>query len=124
MTAARTNRSFVLSSHQTSAIKNQPGPIRTAPFGRANKLSSHPSISRRGANQKPSEMPTRRAPCLVQYVSVRPHSRNWGADLPILIFMFYTPKGLSKIACVAHASVFAARRAEFEAVARGVTLAR
>ena len=54
----------------------------------------------------------------------RPAIRNWAADLPTLIFMFYTPKGLSKIACVAHASVFAARRAEFEAVARGVTLAR
>jgi hypothetical protein len=50
---------------------------------------------------------------------VRLHSRNWAADLPTLIFMFYTPKGLSKIACVAQASVFAARRAEF-----GVTLVR
>jgi hypothetical protein len=54
----------------------------------------------------------------------RPAIRNWAADLPTLIFMFYIPKGLSKIACVAPASVFAARRAEFEAVARGVTLVR
>jgi hypothetical protein len=54
----------------------------------------------------------------------RPALRGWMADLPTLIFMFYTPKGLSKIACVAHRGVFEARRAEFEAVARGVTLAR
>jgi hypothetical protein len=54
---------------------------------------------------------------------VRLHSRNWAADLPTLIFMFYTLKGLSKIACVAHATVFAAR-GEFEAVARGVTRVR
>jgi hypothetical protein len=51
-------------------------------------------------------------------------SRDWAADRPALIFMFYTPKGLNKIACVADMAVFAARRAEFEAVARGVTLAR
>jgi len=54
----------------------------------------------------------------------RPAVRGWAADLPTLIFMFYTPKGLSKIACVAPEAVFAARRAEFEAVARGVSLAR
>jgi hypothetical protein len=38
--------------------------------------------------------------------------------------MFYTPKGLSKIVCVALQAIFEARRAEFEAVARGITLAR
>jgi hypothetical protein len=54
----------------------------------------------------------------------RPAIRSWAADLPTLIFMFYTPKGLSKIACVAPEAVFKARRDEFEAVARGVTLAR
>jgi hypothetical protein len=54
----------------------------------------------------------------------RPALRGWIANLPTLIFMFYTPKGLSKIACVAHQAVFEARRAEFEAVAHGVTLAR
>jgi hypothetical protein len=54
----------------------------------------------------------------------RPAIRNWAADLPTLIFMFYTPKGLSKIACVAPQTVFEARRAEFEAVARGITLVR
>jgi hypothetical protein len=35
--------------------------------------------------------------------------------------MFYTPKGLSKIACVTDAAMFAARRSEFEVVARGLT---
>jgi hypothetical protein len=54
----------------------------------------------------------------------RPAVRSWTADLPTLIFLLYTPKGLNKITCVAHAPVFAARRAEFEAVARGTTLAR
>jgi hypothetical protein len=54
----------------------------------------------------------------------RPAIRSWTADRPTLIFMFYTPKGLSKIACVAPQTVFAARRGEFEAVARGVTVAR
>jgi hypothetical protein len=54
----------------------------------------------------------------------RPALRGWTGGLPTLIFMFYTPKGLSKIACVAPQAVFEARRAEFEAVARGITLAR
>ena len=52
----------------------------------------------------------------------KPTIRNWAADQPTLIFIFYTPKGLSKIACVAPQSIFEARRAEFEAVARGTTL--
>ncbi len=54
----------------------------------------------------------------------RPAAQDWIADRPALIFMFYTPKGLTKIICVASAAVFAARRAEFEAVARGITLPR
>jgi hypothetical protein len=54
----------------------------------------------------------------------KPALRSWTADQPTLIFMFYTPRGLSKITCVAPEAVFAARRAEFEAVVRGVTLAR
>jgi hypothetical protein len=54
----------------------------------------------------------------------RPALRGWVASQPTLIFMFYTPKGLSKVACIAGAAVFEARRAEFEAVARTVTLAR
>jgi hypothetical protein len=54
----------------------------------------------------------------------RPALRGWTAGLPTLIFMFYTPKGLSKTACVAPPAVFEARRAEFEAVARGITPAR
>jgi hypothetical protein len=49
---------------------------------------------------------------------------GWIADLPTLIFMFYTPKGLNKVTCVADAAVFGARRVEFEVVARGVTLVR
>jgi hypothetical protein len=55
---------------------------------------------------------------------VKPATQGWIADVPTLIFMFYTPKGLSKITCAATRSVFAARRVEFEAIARGVTLPR
>ena len=54
----------------------------------------------------------------------KPGIPGWAADQPTLVFMFYTPKGVSKIACVAPPSVFAAHRAEFEQVARGVTLAQ
>ena len=54
----------------------------------------------------------------------RPATRGWAADLPTLIFMFYTPKGLNKIACIADSALFDARRTEFEMVVRGVTLAR
>ena len=34
----------------------------------------------------------------------KPMIRNWAADQPTLIFMFYTPKGLSKIACLNRSS--------------------
>jgi hypothetical protein len=62
---------------------------------------------------------------LVQATSkARPSVRGWAAGLPTLIFMFYTPKGLNKVTCVAGPANFEARRAEFEAVARSVTLAR
>jgi hypothetical protein len=54
----------------------------------------------------------------------KPAVAGWTGDMPTLIFMFYTPKGLSKAVCFAQAEVFAARRAEFEAVARGITLPR
>jgi hypothetical protein len=54
----------------------------------------------------------------------KPALPNWAANQPTLVFMFYTPKGLNKITCVAPQAVFAARRVEFEAVVRGVTLAR
>jgi hypothetical protein len=54
----------------------------------------------------------------------KPAVADWTADRLMLIFMFYTPKGLSKAACFAQAEVFTARRAEFEAVARGITLPR
>jgi hypothetical protein len=46
---------------------------------------------------------------------------GWVPDRPALIFMLYTPKGLSKVACFAPAALFEARRSEFEAVARGLT---
>jgi hypothetical protein len=54
----------------------------------------------------------------------KPTLPNWAANQPTLVFMFYTPRGLNKITCVAPEAVFVARRAEFEAVVRGVTLAR
>jgi hypothetical protein len=54
----------------------------------------------------------------------RPAIPDWVAGQPALVFMFYTPKGVCKIACVAPRAIFAARRAEFVDVVRGVTLAR
>jgi hypothetical protein len=54
----------------------------------------------------------------------KPTIRNWTPDQPTLIFVFYTPRGVSKIACVAPPPIFEAHRPEFEAVARGVTLAQ
>jgi hypothetical protein len=51
----------------------------------------------------------------------KPAVRGWVANRPTLIFMLYTPKGLTKVACFAQAEVFAARRSEFEAVAQGLT---
>lgn len=54
----------------------------------------------------------------------RPGIPGWMADQPTLVFFFYTPRGLNRIACIAPHAVFDARRAEFEQVVRGVTLAR
>lgn len=54
----------------------------------------------------------------------KPTVRNWIAKQPTLIFMFYTPKGLSKVACTADQALFEKRRPEFEAVVGGVTPAR
>jgi len=54
----------------------------------------------------------------------RPAVADWKAELPTLIFLFYTPKGLSKAACFAEKDAFEARRSEFEAIARGMTLPR
>jgi hypothetical protein len=54
----------------------------------------------------------------------KPMVRDWVAEQPTFIFLFYTPKGLSKVACVAPQPIFEARRAEFETVVRGTTLAQ
>jgi hypothetical protein len=54
----------------------------------------------------------------------KPATPGWRADLAALIFMSYTPKGLTKVTCTAVASVFEARRGDFEAVANSVTLPR
>ena len=54
----------------------------------------------------------------------KPTIQNWAADQPTLIFIFYTPKGLTEIACVAPRPIFEARRLEFEAVVRGTTVAQ
>jgi hypothetical protein len=54
----------------------------------------------------------------------KPATPGWRADLATLIFMLYTPKGLTKVTCTAAAAVFEARRGEFEAVASAVTLPR
>ncbi len=67
---------LVISWHQTGTIKNQPGSIRTIPFGRADMLSPQPRISSRGANQRPSEVPTRWVDSSARCVSVHLHSRK------------------------------------------------
>jgi hypothetical protein len=54
----------------------------------------------------------------------KPATPGWRADLATLIFMSYTPKGLTKVTCTAVAAVFEARRGDFEAVANAVTLPR
>ena len=54
----------------------------------------------------------------------KPATPGWRADLATLIFMLYTPKGLTKVTCTATAAVFEARRGEFEAVANAVTMPR
>jgi hypothetical protein len=54
----------------------------------------------------------------------RPATRGWREGLPTRIFMRYTPKGLTKAICTAVPAAFEARRGEFEAVARAVTVPR
>jgi hypothetical protein len=54
----------------------------------------------------------------------KPATPGWRADLAAVIFMLYTPKGLTKVTCTAEPTVFEARRSEFEAVAKAVTLPR
>jgi hypothetical protein len=54
----------------------------------------------------------------------RPATPGWRDGLPTRIFMLYTPKGLTKTTCAASPAAFEARRSEFEAVARAVTVPR
>jgi hypothetical protein len=54
----------------------------------------------------------------------RPATPGWRGGLPTRIFMLYTPKGLTKATCSAMPAAFEARRGEFEAVARAVTVPR
>jgi hypothetical protein len=54
----------------------------------------------------------------------RPATPGWRDGLPSRIFMFYTPKGLTRATCSALPAAFGARRGEFEAVARAVTVPR
>ncbi len=54
----------------------------------------------------------------------KPATPGWRADLAAAIFMLYTPKGLTKVTCTADPPVFEARRNEFEAVAKAVTMPR
>jgi hypothetical protein len=54
----------------------------------------------------------------------RPGTPGWRDGLPTRIFMLYTPKGLTKATCSAMPAAFEARRGEFEAVARAVTVPR
>jgi hypothetical protein len=54
----------------------------------------------------------------------KPATPGWRADLATLIFMLYTPKGLTKVTCTAAPAVFEARRGEFEAIANAVTMPR
>jgi hypothetical protein len=52
----------------------------------------------------------------------RPATPGWRDGVPTRIFMLYTPKGLTKATCAASPAAFEARRGEFEAVARAVTV--
>jgi hypothetical protein len=54
----------------------------------------------------------------------KPAVPGWTADQPALVFMFYTPKGLTKIVCTAPHAVFEPHRGEFERVVSGVRLVR
>jgi hypothetical protein len=54
----------------------------------------------------------------------KPATPGWRADLATLIFMHYTPKGLTKVTCTAAPAVFEPHRSEFEAVANAVTMPR
>ena len=54
----------------------------------------------------------------------RPATPGWRDGLSTRIFMLYTPKGLTKAVCSAAPATFEARRGEFEAVARAVTVPR
>jgi hypothetical protein len=54
----------------------------------------------------------------------RPATPGWQDGLPTRIFMLYTPKGLTRATCRAIPAAFEARRGEFEAVARAVTVPR
>jgi hypothetical protein len=51
----------------------------------------------------------------------KPATPGWRADLAAVIFMLYTPKGLTKVTCTAEPAAFEGRRSEFEAVAKAVT---
>jgi hypothetical protein len=54
----------------------------------------------------------------------RPATPGWRDGLPTRIFMLYTPKGLTRATCSAMPAAFEARRGEFEAVARAITVPR
>jgi hypothetical protein len=54
----------------------------------------------------------------------RPATPGWRGGVPTRIFMLYTPKGLTKATCSAVPAAYEARRGEFEAVARAVTVPR
>jgi hypothetical protein len=54
----------------------------------------------------------------------KPATPGWRADLAAAIFMLYTPRGLTTVTCTAEPAAFEARRSEFEAVAKAVTLPR
>jgi hypothetical protein len=54
----------------------------------------------------------------------RPATQGWREGLPTRIFMLYTPKGLTKATCSAVPAAYEARRGEFEAVARALTVPR
>jgi len=54
----------------------------------------------------------------------KPAIAGWAAGQPALVFMFYTPKGVNMVACVAPQALFKAHRAEFEQVVRSVKLAQ
>ncbi len=109
------------------AFRNSPRTSSTArPTSRISTCSTA-TASAPSTPSRPSRISTAagiRGAVLRATSRAKPATPGWRADLATLIFMLYTPKGLTKVTCTAAPAVFEARRGEFEAVANAVTMPR